>query len=229
MTELVRADFDRLALLEDDAWGHNNHYHPFLLEHAPAQIENALEIGCGSGAFSRLLAKRSHHVLGLDLAPEMVRLARERSKDDPGVEYQVADVLQWEFPREKYDCIASIATFHHLPLDGMLQKAKDALKPGGVLLILDVFQSEWPQDLLMDVAAIPASAVMKLVKNGYIRDSAAVRAAWDAHAVHDHYMTLAAIRKVCDVVIPGAQVRRHLLWRYSLVWKKADNGDKGNG
>ena len=49
-------------------------------------------------------------------------------------------MLQWDFPREKYDCIASIATFHHLPLEVMLQKAKDALKPGGVLLILDLFQ-----------------------------------------------------------------------------------------
>jgi SAM-dependent methyltransferase len=220
MTELIRADFDRLAMLEEDTWGHNNHYHSFLLGHAQAQGENALEIGCGTGAFSRLLAKRFRCVLGLELAPEMVRLAQERSTNCPNVEYQVADVLQWDFPREAFDCITSIATFHHLPLEGMLRKAKDALKPGGVLLILDLFQSEWPQDFLMDVAAIPISAVMKLVKNGRLRDSAAVRAAWDAHAIHDHYMTLAAIRKVCDVVIPGAAVRRHLLWRYSIVWKK---------
>jgi SAM-dependent methyltransferase len=220
MTELIRDDFDRLALLDNDGWTHNNHYHPFLLRHVPAHCDSTLEIGCGTGAFSRLLAERSCHVLGLDLAPKMVRIARERSKNCPNVEYQAADVLQWDFPPEKYDCIASIATFHHLPLEVMLQKTKEALKPGGVLLILDLSKSEWPRDFLMDCAAIPASIILRLVKTGRLRESKAIRAAWDAHGVHDIYLPLSAIRQVCDRVIPGADVRRHLLWRYSIVWKK---------
>jgi len=220
MTELIRTDFDHLALLDDGGWTHNNHYHPFLLRHVPARCKSALEIGCGAGAFSRQLAERSERVLGLDLAPEMVRLAQERSRSYPNVEYQVADVLQWDFPREEYDCIASIATFHHLPLDVMLQKAKDALKPGGVLLVLDLFKSEWPDEFLMDCAAIPASAILKLVKTGHLREPQAVRDAWAAHGIHDVYMPLSAIRQTCERIIPGAEVRRHLLWRYSIVWKK---------
>jgi 2-polyprenyl-3-methyl-5-hydroxy-6-metoxy-1,4-benzoquinol methylase len=220
MAELIREDFDRLALLDDGGWTHNNHYHPFLLQHVPEHCEAALEIGCGAGAFSRQLAERSKHVLGLDLAPEMVRIAQERSKSCPNVEYQVADVLQWDFPQEKYDCIASIATFHHLPLDEMLQKAKSALRPGGMLLILDLFKSEWPQDFLMDCAAVPASIFLRLAKTGRLRQSPEVKAAWDAHGIHDVYMPLAAIRKICEQIIPGANVQRHLMWRYSIVWKK---------
>ncbi len=27
---IIRADFDRIALLSDDGWDHNSHYHPFL-------------------------------------------------------------------------------------------------------------------------------------------------------------------------------------------------------
>jgi SAM-dependent methyltransferase len=220
MTELIRDDFDRLALLDNDGWTHNSHYHPFLLEHIPARCEAALEIGCGSGSFSRLLAERSRHVLGLDLAPTMVRIAQERSINYPNVEYQIVDVLKWDFPREKYDCIASIATFHHLPLDAMLQKAKDALRPGGVLLILDLFKYEWPQDLLMDCADFPSSIILRLIKTGHLRESESVRAAWVAHGIHDVYLPLSTIRQVCERVIPGAEVRRHLLWRYSIVWKK---------
>jgi SAM-dependent methyltransferase len=220
MTELIRNDFDRLALLEEGGWTHNNHYHPFLLRHLPVPCATALEIGCGAGAFSRRLAERSGRVLGLDLAPEMVRIARERSKNYPNVEYETADVLQWDFPREKFGCVASVATFHHLPFEGLLQKAKAALKPGGVLLILDLFQSEWPRDLLMDCAAVPASILFRLVKTGRLREPKAVRAAWAAHGVHDTYLPLSTIRQVCERVIPGAEVRRHLLWRYSIVWKK---------
>lgn len=100
MSELIRIDFDRLALLDEDGWTHNNHYHPFLLGHVPMPCEAALEVGCGTGAFSRLLAERSRQVLGLDLAPGMVHIAQERSKNCPKVEYRTADVLQWDFPRE---------------------------------------------------------------------------------------------------------------------------------
>ncbi len=221
MTEQIREDFDRLAWLDEGGWTHNSHYHPFLLRHVPAHCEAALEIGCGAGAFSRQLAERSHHVLGLDLAPEMVRLAREHSKNCPNMEFQVADILTWDFPPEKYDCIASIATFHHLPLEEMLQKTKEALKPGGVLLVLDLFKPERLEGLLMSCAAVPMSMLLRLVKTGRLCEPAAVRAAWAAHGVHDVYQPLSIIRQVCQRIIPGAQVQRHWLWRYSIVWKKA--------
>ena len=220
MSELIRTDFDRLALLDTDDWNHNNHYHSFLLKQLPQACEQALEIGCGSGAFSRLLAEHSQHVLGLDLASEMIRLAQTRSQNHPNIEYQLADVLQWDFPREKYDCIASIATLHHLPLKVMLQKAQQALKPGGVLLILDLFKSVTLADHLTDIISVPANLFLRLAKTGKLRESEAVRAAWAAHGVHDVYLTLPAIRQACSEVIPAARLQRHLMWRYSIIWKK---------
>src|SRR5215210_6174981 len=138
----VRADFDRIALLSSEDWGHGSHYHEFLARHIPEPCREALEIGCGTGAFSRLLAKSSERVLALDLSPNMIRVARERSAQFPNIEFQVADVLALELPAEKFDCIATIATLHHLPLAEVLPKLKSALKTGGVLLILDLFQEE---------------------------------------------------------------------------------------
>ena len=52
----VEADFDRLALLDDEGWTTNNQYHDSLLKHVPEDCEDALEIGCGTGAFARALA-----------------------------------------------------------------------------------------------------------------------------------------------------------------------------
>ena len=76
----VEADFDLLALLDDEGWTANNHYHPLLLRHVPAECGNALEIGCGTGAFARELARRCGHVIGLDLSTEMIRVARSRAE-----------------------------------------------------------------------------------------------------------------------------------------------------
>jgi ubiquinone/menaquinone biosynthesis C-methylase UbiE len=153
--EKIQADFDRLAVLSTEGRDHNGHYHAFLLDHAPAQCDQALEIGCGTGGFARSLASRAQHVLALDLSPRMIRLARERSTDFTNIEYQVADVLNHELPADYFDCIVSIATLHHLPIEVMLEKMRAALKANGVLLVLDLFKAESLSDLLSSIPAIP--------------------------------------------------------------------------
>ncbi|MCC7447624.1 MAG: methyltransferase domain-containing protein [Anaerolineae bacterium] len=215
----VRADFDRIALLSQEGWDHNSHYHNFLLKHLPAHCAGALEIGCGTGAFSRLLAQRSERVLALDLSPQMIRVARERSNQYPNIRYEVADVLEWAFPTEQYDCIVSIATLHHLPLAEMLGKMKQASKPGGVLLVLDLYQQATVAEKLSSLITFPVSTVLKLLKNRH-HESPELRQAWAEHGRTDHYLTLAQVRQACAAVMPGAQVKQHLLWRYSLIWQK---------
>ena len=85
-TDRVREDFDRLAVLsEGSVWDHNSHYHPFLLRQLPERLSEALEVGCGTGEFARLLAERSETVLAVDLSPRMIEAARVRSMDHPNV------------------------------------------------------------------------------------------------------------------------------------------------
>ena len=67
---------------------------------------------------------------------------------------------------------------------------------------------------------MPASLGLRLLKTGRLREPAAVRAAWAEHGRSDVYPTLAQVRRACAGLLPGARVRRHLLWRYSLVWHK---------
>lgn len=219
-TSAIQADFDRIALISGEDWGHNGHYHDFLLAHAPSHCAQALDVGCGTGAFARLLAERADHVLGLDLSPQMIRLAWERSQQYPNVDFQVADVTTWTFPREHFDCIASIATCHHLPLEETLIKARDALKVGGTLLILDLYEQKGLVDFFVSALAVPVHLALRLIKTGRLRQPREVREAWARHGLHEAYLPLARIRQVCARVLPGARVRRHLLWRYSIVWKK---------
>src|SRR5256885_4715854 len=59
-----------------------------LLEQVPACCADALDIGCGTGQFARLLASRAEHVLALDLSPQMIRLARERSTAFASIDFR---------------------------------------------------------------------------------------------------------------------------------------------
>jgi SAM-dependent methyltransferase len=218
---LVQADFDRIALVSTEGWNHNNHYHGYLLERIPPRCKAALDIGCGTGSFSRLLAQRSERVVALDLSPRMIEVARERSADTPNIEFEVADVTRRDFPPEAFDCVASIATLHHLPLDETLAKVKRTLRPGGVLAALDLYEAAGASELLVAAAAIPVSSLLRIIKTGRLRDRREVREAWDAHGPHDVYPTLAQVRRACARALPGAVVRRHFLWRYSIAWRKA--------
>jgi 2-polyprenyl-3-methyl-5-hydroxy-6-metoxy-1,4-benzoquinol methylase len=217
--DIIRADFDRIALLPDDGWDHNHHYHDYLLRQLPARCSFALDIGCGTGTFARQLAARAEHVLAIDLSPRMIEIARERSASYSNIEYQVADILEWEFPRQHFDCIASIATFHHLPMGTLLPRVRDALSEQGVLLVLDLYKASTAMDYLVGAAAFPANVFGRLAHSGRLTVSREVKEAWAEHGRHDRYLTLRDVRRLCAEHLPGAVVRRHLFWRYSLTWR----------
>jgi SAM-dependent methyltransferase len=218
----IQTDFDRIALVSPDGSLQNHHYSDFLLRQLPPNCQAALEIGCGKGEFSRRLAERSTRVLALDLSPEMIRIARTNSSSESNIEFQLADVMTYDLPREGFDCIASIATLHHLPLPEILGKMKAALKPGGVLLILDLFEPRGVVDALLNPLAILVSVTLRLIHHGRIRSSREARDAWAAHEHHDLYPTMNQVRELCAEILPGAQIKKHLLWRYSLIWQKPD-------
>ena len=221
MTSSVEADFDRLALLDDEGWTANNHYHNSLLRYVPQNCENTLEIGCGTGAFARELARHCKRVIALDLSAEMIRVARSRSSRFENLEFQLADAMTWDFPQSHFDFICSIATLHHLQQRELLVKIKDALKPGGVLVVLDLVESSSLVERVVDVVALGVSPSLRLVNNGRLQPPAEVRKAWEQHGKHDHYLTVSQVRTMADEILPGAIVRRHLLWRYSLVYQKS--------
>lgn len=216
----IEADFDRLAVLDDDGWTANNHYHNFLLKHVPQNCENALEIGCGTGAFARLLAQRSQRVVALDLSPEMIRVARSRSSQFDNIDFQLADVMTWDFPQSQFDLICSIATLHHLEQRDLFVRIRDALKPRGVFVVLDLVESNSLVERTLDVIGLGMSGSLRLIHNGRLRPPAEVRKAWDQHGKHDSYSTIDQMRALAEEFFPGTIVRRHLLWRYSLVYQK---------
>ena len=238
----IQRDFDRIALVSPDGSLQNNHYHNFLLRHLSASCVDVLEIGCGKGEFSRRLAEKSERVLALDLSPEMIRIARTLSEEFSNIDFQIADITSYDLPPEHFDCIASIATLHHLPLREMLLQMKAALKPYGVLLILDLFEpvkwhghpardsravqgqppsvSEGLLDTLLNLLALPVSVTLRLIHHGRLLPHHEARAAWAAHEAHDIYPTMKQVRALCADILPGASIKKHLLWRYSIVWRK---------
>ena len=62
----------------------------------------------------------------------MIRIARQGSTQFSNIDFRIADVMSWNFRSETFDCIASLATFPHVPLRETLSRMRDSLKIGGV-------------------------------------------------------------------------------------------------
>ncbi|MBC7979245.1 MAG: class I SAM-dependent methyltransferase [Armatimonadetes bacterium] len=94
----------------------------------------AIDIGCGSsGRMIDLMISEGFDVEGLDISPEMVRLARLRH---PQVLFHLADICDWEFPR-KFDLISAWDSIWHAPLaahEAILRKLCGGLNHGGILI-----------------------------------------------------------------------------------------------
>jgi len=146
----------------------------------------------------------------IDLSPKMI--ARARACVPPRVELVVADVTRWPFPDEKIDCAVTIATLHHLPFEETLARLAGALTPGGRLLVHDLVRDHGIVDRMRSAIALAANLPRR------VRARPEVRAAWAAHAQHDHLLSFDQVRARARAILPGAKIVRHLKWRYSLVW-----------
>ena len=219
-TNIIQSDFDQLALLDTDSWDHNSHYHSYLLRQIRQRCGTILEIGCGTGSFTRQLSQYAESILALDLSPVMIELARKRSTHYRNIEYRVADVLNWDFPKGQFDCIALIATLHHLPFESVIQKMKSALKANGIIMALDLYEPESISERFRNLLAVPIHTILKLKNTGRIWEPREVREAWAKHGEHDSYLRVSEVRGMCQDLLPGAIIKKHLLWRYSIIWKK---------
>jgi SAM-dependent methyltransferase len=128
--------------------------------------------------------------------------------------------MTWNFPRSHFDFVCSIATLHHLEQRELFAKMRDALKPRGVLVVLDLVNSNGLIERMLDVVALGVSGGLRLIHNGRLNPPAEVRKAWEQHGKHDHYSTASQIRALADEILPGSSVKRRLLWRYMLVYQK---------
>ena len=94
-----------------------------------------LDVGCGTGYFTRLLTKggESVHAVGIDIEETFIRYAREASADLP-IEFQVGDALALPFEDASFDLVTSHTFFTSIsdPVRAM-DEMKRVLKPGGMI------------------------------------------------------------------------------------------------
>jgi ubiquinone/menaquinone biosynthesis C-methylase UbiE len=196
-----------MQVVPGERWNHNVHYYRMILEAIPPGARRAIDVGCGEGSLCLALRERVPHVVGVDVDANSIALARSAGGD---IEYLQGDFLAQSFVPESFDLIASVATLHHMDIDTALARMRDVLRPGGVLVVVGVARRS-VAGIPYDAVGFFAHRVLKL-RLGYWQHPSPI-----ADPTH----TYRQLRKVIGVAVPGAQFRRHVLFRYSVIWRKS--------
>lgn len=95
----------------------------------PARI---LDMGCGTGLSTRLLARQGYDAVGVDLSPLFLAVEKQ---NDASANLIVGDALRTPFPDETFEAVAAFEFIEHIPnVPALLDEIERLLKPGGCLL-----------------------------------------------------------------------------------------------
>lgn len=96
----------------------------------------SLEVGAGTGKATLAIAARGASVVALEPSAAMAAVARQTCRDRPEVSIVVSSFEQWQIPsRARFDLVFSAQAWHWVDASIGYAKAREALRPRGVLAL----------------------------------------------------------------------------------------------
>ena len=140
--------------------------------------ERVLDLGCGSGWATRLLARLVGdgpegfgQVVGLDVSDEMIRQARQESKEFENILYVWGSAQQIPWEENFFDKVLSVESFYYYPdQDRVLKELFRVMAPKGKLFILinlytdNQYSLQWVDKLKVPVHVRSATEYVELLK-----------------------------------------------------------------
>ncbi len=140
--------------------------------------ERVLDLGCGSGWATRLLARLVSEgpagfgqVVGVDISDQMIRQARAASKDFDNVMFVVGSATQIPWEENFFDKVLSVESFYYYPdQDRALAELFRVMAPRGRLFILinlykdNPYSLQWVPKLKVPVHVRSAEEYVELLK-----------------------------------------------------------------
>lgn len=132
--------YENLSSYYDEVFAVTSSEMAFINQRLPGRGD-ILDVGCGTGNKTELLAAPGRRLIGLDLDQDMIARARQKHAA-PGVTYQTGDMARLGelFPEQSFDALLCLGnTLVHLVQPGQVaaffNNAAALLRPGGLMAL----------------------------------------------------------------------------------------------
>jgi SAM-dependent methyltransferase len=197
--------FDRFTRIWD---GISGSVDDWILRNLPEHVARAVDLGCGAGRHSVLLAQHAEHVLAVDVADRMLDIARTE-RAPPNVDYRHRGVLDVTAAEGPFDVVLSVHGLHHVGDPAVvLPHVRSLLAPGGRLIVADIVDSGgWrTREFHLDRAFDDARLVYRLTGDGNAAADVVrllLHPRWLQLPEADVPLTREAFHAAYDVAFPG--------------------------
>ncbi len=102
-------------------------------------LGKVIEFGCGTGYFTKVIAKNAKYVTATDISKEMLGMAKKQLKNYKNVSFQEVNCKETNFSDKEFDTVLMVNLLHVLKKPNQaLEETYRILKPSGKLIVIDL-------------------------------------------------------------------------------------------
>lgn len=121
-----------VALLRQESHAKMDWAIPLLTQNA---VSTVLDVGCGAGLVSNVLASHGFRVTGVDFSKDALAVACAHAPRDNPPDYQWGDAYALPFADRAFDAVVAFDFLEHVTSPkGIISEVKRVLRPGGLFL-----------------------------------------------------------------------------------------------
>jgi ubiquinone/menaquinone biosynthesis C-methylase UbiE len=148
--------YDRRAPIHDERMSYESNkqlealFEPIIALLKPFVAgKDILEIACGTGNWTQILAKRARSVLATDVNQSTIDIARQKEYSDPPPRFVEADAYKLETIDGEFDTVFMADWWAHIPkskLSQFLDNLHLKLRESGCVVVVDILPYDLPDD-----------------------------------------------------------------------------------
>jgi SAM-dependent methyltransferase len=149
-------------------------------------------------------------VSAIDIDEHSIDIARKQDRSAE-IDYLLGDFLTFPFQPASFDFVVCVAAPHHMDAAAALRHMRELLRTGG---------AHSPSSDCRAAATRSTCPATPQQQSPAAHTGCSSAIGNPQPQLWPPAQTFPEIRALAEPLLPGASIRRHLLWRYSVIWTK---------
>ena len=143
-TSHQRVHFDKQANTYEELYGSKSKFEKVIVDKrrdiisSSPKVKKVLDLGCGTGTFSKQISQKGEEITAVDLSPKMLELAKKSAIENKitNTSFLQGDAKNIPTQSSYFNSVFCINTFYHVPNNKkVLEEIQRVLKPKGTAFV----------------------------------------------------------------------------------------------